>query len=118
MLDIDGKHINLPAERVDVGPSGEIITAAGDVIARIGVNDYGPNDLTRSGEGHFTATIGGTPIEGTVRQGYLERSNANLVEDMTSLLAVQRTFQANQTIISSLDRTLDQATGQLGTYGR
>lgn len=118
VLDIDGQHINLPAERVDVGPSGEIITAAGDVIARIGVNDYGPNDLTRSGEGHFTATIGGTPIEGTVRQGYLERSNANLVEDMTSLLAVQRTFQANQTIISSLDRTLDQATGQLGTYGR
>jgi len=118
VLDVDGQHINLPAERVEIGPSGEIFTGAGDFIAQIAVNDYTPNDLVRAGEGHFTATIGGTPIEGTVRQGYLERSNANLVEDMTSLLAVQRTFQANQTIISSLDRTLDQAAGQLGSYGQ
>jgi flagellar basal body rod protein FlgG len=36
---------------------------------------------------------------------------------MTTLLAVQRTFQANQTILAKLDSTLDIAAGQLGQVG-
>ncbi len=44
----------------------------------------------------------------------LEGSNSILVEEMTSLLAVQRTYQANQRVLSVLDGTLDQAAGQLG----
>ena len=41
-------------------------------------------------------------------------SNSNLVEEMTSLLAVQRTYQANQAVLAKLDGTLDQAAGELG----
>ena len=59
---------------------------------------------------------GSTPaiaLETTVRQGFLEASNTNLVEELTTLLAVQRTYQANQTVLSQMDETLDQA-NQLG----
>ena len=44
-------------------------------------------------------------------------SNANLIEEMTTLLAVQRTYQANQTVLSRLDGTLDRAAGEIGQFG-
>ena len=36
---------------------------------------------------------------------------------MTSLVAVQRVFCANQTVLATLDQTLNTATTQLGTFG-
>lgn len=88
---------------------------AGDTeIARLGVWDFSPVSLVRAGESFFQSTDPATPIDTTVRQGFLEASNTNLVEELTTLLAVQRTYQANQTILSQMDETLNEAT-QLGT---
>ena len=116
VLNTSGGHINLPADRVDVAQDGTI-SVAGAPIDQINVVDFTPAELTRAGEAYFTATDPGTPVIGGVRQGFIEASNTSLVEEMTSLLAVERTFQANQTILSTLDGTLNQAAGQLGTFG-
>ncbi len=116
VLDADGEHINLPSERVSITPGGVISTPPGD-IATLQVVDFAPGQLSRAGEAYFTATDPGTLIDGAVRQGYLEASNTNIVEELTSLLAVQRTFQANQTLLARLDGTLDLAAGELGQLG-
>jgi flagellar basal-body rod protein FlgG len=115
VLDADGAHINLPAEPVAVAPDGTI-SRAGETIASLQVVDFAPALLTRSGEAYFTSVEPGTLVNGGVRQGYLEASNTNMVDELTSLLAVQRTFQANQTILARLDATLDQA-ASLGRLG-
>ena len=116
VLDENGQHINLPASAVSVTPDGTI-QAQGSDVARLAILDFTPNQLQRSGEAHFVATGPGQPPIGGpgLRQGLLEGSNSILVEEMTSLLAVQRTYQANQRVLSVLDGTLDQAAGQLGT---
>jgi flagellar basal-body rod protein FlgG len=116
VLDSDGNHINLPATAVAVDPDGTI-TQDGSAIARLNIVDFTPTQLTRAGEGYFTASDAGVPVQPGVRQGFLEGSNTNLTEELTSLLAVQRTFQANQTVLARLDGTLDQAAGQLGRFG-
>ncbi len=116
VLNTNGGHVNLPADRVSVGSDGTI-TAGGQVIDQLAILDFTPAQLNRSGEGYFTSADAGTPIDGGLRQGFLEGSNSNIVEEMTSLLAVQRVFQANQTVIARLDGTLDQAAGQLGRFG-
>jgi flagellar basal body rod protein FlgG len=109
----DGSHINLPPGDLTVEPDGTI--KAGDTsVARLGVWDFSPVDLVRAGEAYFQSDAAGTPITTTVRQGFLEASNTNLVEELTTLLAVQRTYQANQTVLSQMDQNLDQATS-LGT---
>lgn len=115
VLDENGQHINLPQARVSVGPDGAI-QENGTEIARLAISDYTPNQLARAGEAYFTATAPGQPPIGGpgLRQGFVEGSNSNLVEEMTSLLAVQRTYQANQAVLSTLDTTLDQAAGELG----
>ena len=79
--------------------------------------DFAPGQLTRSGEAFFRSEEAGAPIDGGIRQGFLEGSNTNLVEELTSLLAVQRTYQANQAVLARLDTTLDQAAGELGRLG-
>ncbi|MFN0146796.1 MAG: flagellar hook-basal body protein [Dehalococcoidia bacterium] len=117
VLDADGQHINLPAQRVDIGLDGAI-TREGQPIAQLQLRDFTPGQLLRAGEGYFRSAAPGTPVTGGVRQGFIERSNTNMVEDLTTLLAVQRTYQANQTIIARLDDTLEQAAGQLGQFGR
>jgi flagellar basal-body rod protein FlgF len=116
VLNDQGGHINLPAERVDVASDGTIATN-GQPVDRIGIFDYSPVQLARAGEAYFTSTEAGVAIDGALRQGFLEGSNTSLVEEMTTLLAVQRTYSANQTILSTLDETLNLAAGQLGTFG-
>ena len=115
VLDENGQHINLPQQAVGISADGRILDHEGGEIARIAVVDYTPNQLTRAGEAYFTATgQGEAPAGGPgLRQGFLEGSNSNLVEEMTSLLAVQRTYQANQAVLARLDGTLDQAAGEL-----
>lgn len=116
VLDAAGQHITLPATAVSVDQAGAI-SAGGQQIAQLQVVDFAPAQLQRAGEAYFTSSAPGTPITGNVRQGYLERSNSDLVEEMTSLLAVQRAYQANQSVISTLDGTLNQAASQVGQLG-
>lgn len=117
VLNPNGGHINLPAERTTIDPDGNISRGDGSVVDQVATFDYSPTALKRAGEGYFRADTAGQLTRGGVRQGYLEGSNTSLVEEMTTLLAVQRTFQANQTVLAKLDGTLDQAAGQLGRYG-
>lgn len=115
VLDENGQHINLPAETVSVAVDGTI--AGREIeIARIGIVDFTPNQLTRAGEAYFIAEGSGQPTIGSpgLTQGFLEGSNSSVVEEMTSLMAVQRTYQANQAVLAKLDTTLDQAAGELG----
>lgn len=116
VLNDQGGHINLPAERIDVTSDGTI-ESKGQTIDKIGVFDYSPVQLARAGEAYFTSTQSGVQVDGALRQGSIEGSNTSLVEEMTTLLAVQRTYSANQTILSTLDGTLNQAASQLGTFG-
>jgi flagellar basal-body rod protein FlgG len=116
VLNTNGGHINLPAAAVSVAADGTI-SDGGAPVDQLAVVDYTPGQLVRSGEAYFTSATPGTKISGGVRQGMLESSNSDLVQEMTTLLAVQRTFQANQTILAKLDSTLDIAAGQLGQVG-
>lgn len=51
----------------------------------------------------------------TVSQGRLERSNVNVVDQMAGLLAVMRSFEANQRIIQAYDEQLAKAVNQVGS---
>lgn len=116
VLDQDGQRISLPPSTVTIAADGTILDGQAEV-ARIGVVDFAPGQLTRSGEAFFRSEDAGAPIDGGIRQGFLEGSNTNLVEELTSLLAVQRTYQANQAVLARLDGTLEQAAGEVGQLG-
>lgn len=116
VLGSSGTPINLPVEPVSVGSDGTI-ERNGEVVGQLAILDFTPAQLTRAGEAYFTSADQGVTVDGGVRQGYLENSNTAMVEELTSLMAANRVFQANQTLLSVLDGTLDQAASQIGSVG-
>lgn len=49
--------------------------------------------------------------------GYLEASNVNVVEEMSKMIAVNRLYEANQKVISSIDESLGKAVNEVGRVG-
>lgn len=117
VLDPDGGHITVPGEGARIAGNGVISTEDGTTYGTVATWDFQPAQLVRAGESYFTSATPGQLVSGGIRQGMIESSNINIVEEMTTLLAVKRTFQANQTVLAKLDATLDQAAGSLGRYG-
>ncbi|MFW6306725.1 MAG: flagellar basal-body rod protein FlgF [Bacillota bacterium] len=52
-----------------------------------------------------------------LRQGYLENSNVNIVEEMANMIQVTRHYEANQKVITSIDSTLNKAVNEVARLG-
>ncbi len=48
----------------------------------------------------------GNPGYGTIRQGFLETSNVNVVQEMTDLISAQRAYEMNSKVIQASDEML------------
>ena len=85
-------------------------------LALIAFND--PTLLTPIGGGMFTAKAPGiqttTETKSTVRQGCLEGANTNSVLEMTNLISVMRSYEANQRVIQMQDERMGRAISELG----
>jgi len=66
-----------------------------------------------SGEPVYEASSEGVK-ESKIRQGYLEASNVESVEEMVNLIVAQRAYEMNSKIISASDQMLQQANNLRG----
>ncbi|MBC8003403.1 MAG: flagellar hook-basal body protein [Opitutaceae bacterium] len=108
--------LNNPAP-LTVSSNGEVSQGA-DVKGRLKLMDFNnPKLLTQVGGGLFLAgdpNLLATPASGaSVRQGWLEGSNASPVTEMANLMSAMRTFEANQRIIQIQDDRLGKAITQI-----
>jgi flagellar basal-body rod protein FlgG len=79
------------------------------LVGTLGVADVENYDyLEKYGENMYNLLEGGviTASEANVRQGMLESSNVNVVDEMVNMIAIQRAYDANQRVIRSVDETL------------
>ncbi len=125
IVDGDGNHL--------MGEAGEIMvpTDAAEVrIDEIGAvyadgayvdslmiadfEDY--NYLIKSGDTMYQPVEGAIqiPAEATVRQGFTEQSNVNVITEMVEMITITRAYEANQKVIQSVDQTLDLAANSVG----
>ena len=117
VLDDNGNHIVLdPLQPVSVSRTGQI-SQNGEVIATLGITDFADyNTLTRYGENYFEPIAGAEQIEADaqVMEGYLEQSNVSAVDEMISLITIQRQYDANATMIRTVDTTIDKSVNNVG----
>ena len=52
----------------------------------------------------------GDPGLGIVRQGYLENSNVNIIQQITDLISAQRAYEMNSKTIETADQMMSTAT--------
>lgn len=117
VLDVDNKRIKLDTlKESDITTDGQI-SQEGNVIARIQVADFENYDyLEKYGETYYRPLEGAELVDGTgsVRAGYLEMANVQVVSEMVNLISITRAYESNQKIIQTYDGSLDIAVNQLG----
>lgn len=127
VLSQDQGHIELdPNLPVQISVNGEV-SQNGQVVANIGVFDFEKTVqrngmetytvLEHYGENGYVPTDEANPIQGTgqVYSGFLEQSNVSVVDEMVNMIAVQRNYDTNQRMITTIDDTLEKAVNQIGT---
>lgn len=80
-----------------------------EIVGTLGVVDFEDYDyIEKYGENLYNLVEGGVITESTakVRQGMLETSNVNVVDEMVNMIAIQRAYEAGQKVITSIDETL------------
>ncbi len=95
---------------IEIDTTGRILEngKAVDQIKLVDFEDY--NYLRKYGENMYA------PIEGAVqkeanaslRQGYLEQSNVNVISEMVEMITIARAYEANQKFIQTADDTLSK----------
>ncbi len=125
IVDADGNHlmgeageIMVPtdAAEVKVDETGGIY-ADGVYIDNLLLTDFEDYDyLTKTGDTMYQAINGATeiPAGASVRQGFTEQSNVNVVSEMVEMITVTRAYEANQKVIKSVDQTLELAANSVG----
>lgn len=118
VLGTDGNHIQINTLIPDtvINTSGQIIQN-GRVVGTIQITDFEDYDyLKRYGENFFEPVDGATETESPAQiySGFLETSNIKVVSEMVDMITVQRAYESNQKLITTIDSTLEVAANQLG----
>lgn len=72
-----------------------------------GLKPLGDNLLeTSASSGDPVEATPGTPGVGIVRQGYLENSNVNIIQQITDLISAQRAYEMNSKAIETADQMM------------
>ncbi|HEV7610164.1 MAG TPA: flagellar basal-body rod protein FlgG [Steroidobacteraceae bacterium] len=100
----DGRVLANFADRSDVELGNIELAAFANPagLESIGDNLYRPTDASGSMQLGAPGEIG----NGTLRQGYLESSNVQLVDELVSLMLAQRGFEMNSKIVQAADQML------------
>lgn len=93
------------AGQVDLTNLGQIQLAS--FINPAGLEAIGDNlFLETEASGNAQLNNPGTENAGSIRQGALENSNVNVVEEITNLITAQRAYEMNSTVIRTSDEML------------
>jgi flagellar basal-body rod protein FlgG len=122
VLSEDGMHINLEdSSDFFVSASGRVY-ADGKEVAKLSIVDFANKrtELGREGYNLYYSKTGEVPeriLNTTVKQGFLESSNVNVVNSMVEMIRFQRNYEANQKSVQSEDDTLNKAVNDIGKVG-
>jgi flagellar basal-body rod protein FlgF len=111
-----GQPIAVPpnAQAISVGSDGTV-SADGQVVGKLELVKFAPNQLKREGGSLFAAT--GQPATGEapkLHAGMLEGSNVNVVRGVVDLVMVSRTYESLMRVIQNYHDVESRAARDLG----
>ena len=125
IVDTNGNHLlGTNGElRVPTNASSIIINYNGQIFAdeqlagQIQLADFEDYSfIEKFGDNMYQTVDGAVAADatGTVRQGYLEQSNVNVVDQMVNLIAITRAYETNQKMIHTVDSMTEKAVNEVG----
>ncbi|MBI5849267.1 MAG: flagellar basal-body rod protein FlgF [Nitrospirae bacterium] len=96
--------------RIEISNAGEVsvINAENNsVIDTLKVVEFmDPSVLKKAGEDAYTAAQAGTEAKASIQQGYLEKSNVDVVKEMVQMITALREYETYQKAIQSFDDSI------------
>lgn len=88
--------------------------ALADFINPSGLQPFGENLLLETAASG-AATVGTAGLDGlgSIRQGFVEASNVNVVEELVKMIEIQRAYEMNSKAISTTDQMLQYVTNNI-----
>lgn len=115
VLSVDEQEILLITDKVHGDENGNIYLDNGGLMGRLGVFTFEDNaQLERNELGMFTGEGAQLNEAPSVLWGYVERSNVNMVDQMTEMLSSQRALQSAAQITKMYDDLMSKATSDVG----
>ena len=114
----DSGPITIAGDEIVISQDGTV-SGDGASIAKIRVVDFKqPYSFNKTGFGYFISTDeSGAAFNSEnyqIRQGYIEGSNVNIIEQMVDMLISFRAYEAGQKAIQAQDETLNKAVNDVG----
>lgn len=111
---------NSKASSIRIDDSGEVFVNDKSVATLLVANAENLNELEKISGSSFIDTGNANitfqaPEQTTVKQGYLESSNVDVVSEMVQMIELQRMYEAGSKVIHTNDSTLDNSI-KLGKY--
>jgi flagellar basal-body rod protein FlgF len=106
--------IRLEDENAAFGRGGEVIQG-GAITNKMLVVDIAAGDLLKAGDSLFALDEGGEllpALDYRVQQGYIEKSNVNVVKEMVNMITGMRTYEANQRVLGMQSESLGKLISQ------
>lgn len=98
---------------IEINPSGDV-SIDGVQIDRISLVDFPDmNAVRKSGEDTFETQQVPLAAMSTLKQGYVETANIEVVREMVQLIAAMREFEMAQKFIQSFDETTAKVTAEM-----
>ncbi|MCI8400235.1 MAG: flagellar hook-basal body protein [Oscillibacter sp.] len=116
VLDPDGQPIYLGTDKITADKQGQIYYNGGGMIGRLGIYRFEDNqeDLEFNPKGLFVGEGAELSEDYQVMHGYLERSNADMVKQMTELITFQRALQSAAQVSKMYDSLATRTATEVG----
>jgi len=116
VLDNEGNPIQLNTDKVVGDDRGYLFTEEGGwVLGQVGVYSFEDNGaLERNAQGLFEGAGAQAGADVILHWGYTERSNVNMVDQMTEMLSAQRALQSAAQLTKMYDDLMGKAANDVG----
>lgn len=108
-------NITLPDGELYINETG-MVYVDGEFIDRLRMVSFNDNQSLRKYKDSLYSTTDDSeiaPFKGTVQQGALEASNVNPVREMVDMITINRLYEANQRVITTIDNTLNRSVNDI-----
>ena len=115
VLDPRGQTIQLNTDKLSVDEQGVISTEGGAFLGQLGVYTFPDMEQVEyDGRGMFTGEGAQAAAAPTIYWKYLERSNVDMIRQMTEMLTCQRSLQSAAQVTKMYDELMSHVSSDIG----